>query len=90
MSVAHYHGLCQRYKGRAVVIKTRDGRTHRGIIQHVDGHRVYLQPLGGRGLGGYGYGGYGYGRFRRPRFGFGAGIVLGSIVTLALLPFFFI
>lgn len=88
MSAEHYHGLCQRYKGRAVEIKTRDGRTHRGIIQNVDNRRVFIQPIGGAGnLGGFsygfygGYGPYGYGR--------GYGIALGTIAALALLPLFF-
>ncbi|WP_226037592.1 hypothetical protein [Aquibacillus saliphilus] len=89
MSVEHYHGLCQKYRGRAVHITTHDGRTHRGVIQHVDHGRVYLQPLDRtRDLGGFSYGafgpryGYGYG-------GFGFGVALGSIATLALLPLFF-
>ncbi|MFD1852124.1 hypothetical protein [Oceanobacillus bengalensis] len=81
---AEYYNMCCRYKGRAVRITTRDGRTHRGIIRHVDKRSVYLQPFGPtRNLGGFGYGyGYGYG-------GFGLGIALGAIGTLALLPFFF-
>lgn len=83
MSVGYYHAQCQRYKGRAVEIRTHDGRIHRGIIQHVSHHRVYLQPLGrSRNLGGFSYGGYGgYG---------GWGLALGSIAALALLPLFFI
>lgn len=83
MSVGYYHDLCHRYKGRAVEIKTRDGRVHRGIIRHVDGHRVYLHPMGGGRSGGYGYGFYGFG------VGFGTGIALGAITSLALLPFWF-
>ncbi|AIF43141.1 hypothetical protein [Virgibacillus sp. SK37] len=94
MSVQHYHNLCQRYRGRAVEIRTHRGDVHRGIIKHVDRQRVYLEPFGGgqRNLGGFGfgfygpgggYGGYGY----RP--GFGYGLALGAIGTLALLPFFF-
>ncbi|RLL44881.1 hypothetical protein D8M04_08340 [Oceanobacillus piezotolerans] len=86
MSVGHYHTLCNRYRGRAVEIRTRDGRVHRGIIRHVDNRRVYLRPLGGgRNIRGFGYGyygGYGYG-------GFGFGVALGAIATLALVPFFF-
>ncbi|MGG0669248.1 hypothetical protein [Sporosarcina koreensis] len=89
MSVQHYHSLCSKHIGRAVVIGTRDGRTHRGIIQGVRGNRVFLEPFGRqRNLGGFGYGfrgGFGFGR----GFAFGAGIALGSIVTFALLPFFF-
>ncbi|MFB4474210.1 hypothetical protein [Virgibacillus sp. SK37] len=88
MSVGHYHALCRKYMGRAVEIRTRDGRRHRGIIKHVSRNRVYIQPLGRRrNLGGFGYGyGYGYG------YGFGGfvyGLALGTIVGLALIPFFF-
>ena len=85
MSVGHYHGLCQRHKGRAVEVRTHDGRTHRGIIGHVTNSRVYLQPLGNsRNLGGFGYGGFGAGYG-----GWGAGLALGAIAGLALLPLFF-
>ncbi|WP_163970222.1 hypothetical protein [Oceanobacillus halotolerans] len=88
MSVNHFYGLCQRYRGRAVEIRTHDGGVHRGIIQHVDHHQVYLQPLGRPGnLGGFGYGFYGPG-WGAGRFGFG--LALGSIAALTLLPFFFI
>jgi hypothetical protein len=82
MSVVDYYSLCQRYRGRAVEIITHDGGIHRGIIRDVDYNRVYLQPLSPtRDLGGFSYGWF-------P--GLGAGIVLGSIATLALLPLFFI
>ena len=84
MSGGDYYSLCHRYRGRAVEISTLDGRIHRGIIGDVDYNSVYLQPLSRtRNLGGFSYGWYGY-----P--GFGAGIALGSIATLALLPLFFI
>ena len=86
VSIGHYHTLCQRYIGRAVELRTRDGRIHRGIIQRVDNRRVYIRPLGNpRGLGGFGidyYGGYS-GR------GFVFGIALGALIGLALIPFFF-
>jgi hypothetical protein len=83
MSVGHYHRLCNRYRGNAVKIVTNDGRVHRGIIHRVDHRRVYLRPLGGPGnLGGYGYGFYG--GFA----GFGYGLALGAITSIALLPFF--
>lgn len=86
MSVQHYHGMCKRYIGKAVMIRTVDGRVHRGVIKHVDQQKVYLQPLGGAtgAPGGYGYG-WGYGGF-----GFGTGILLGTIIGLSLIPFFFI
>lgn len=88
MSVGDNYALCQRYKGRTVEIRTFNGRCHRGIIRHVDNHQVYIQPLRRRkNLGGFGYGFYGpgYGGYG----GFGYGIALGSIATLALLPWFF-
>lgn len=91
MSVGHYHAMCQRYRGRAVEIRTRDGRTHRGVIHHVTGNRVYLQPMGPRrNLGGFGYGGfgYGYGGYGFGGFGLGAGIALGAIAGIALLSAF--
>ncbi|WP_053360789.1 hypothetical protein [Bacillus sp. FJAT-27251] len=82
MSIGYYHGLCNRYRGRAVVIRTRDGRVHRGIIHRVTGNRVYLQPMrGGRNLGGFGYGYYGGG------WGFGWGIAIGAIVGISLASF---
>ncbi len=84
--------LCNRHHGKAVMIRTKDGREHRGIIQHVDNRQVYIQPMsGGRNLGGFGYGGYGYGGYgyRGRGRGFGFGIALGAIATLAILPFFF-
>lgn len=82
MSVAHYQGLCQRHMGRAVEIRTHDGRTHRGIIHRVTDNRVYLQPLERpRNLGGFGYGGWGW--------GWGAGIAFGFIASLAVLSLFF-
>ncbi|WP_078544877.1 hypothetical protein [Litchfieldia alkalitelluris] len=90
MSVQHYHGLCQRYRGRAVKITTRDGRIQRGIIQHVDHQNVYIKSFGGTGatrhLGGFGYGFYGYGGYGYG--GYGTGVALGAITALALLPFF--
>ena len=87
MSIDYYHGLCNRHKGRAVEIKTHDGRCHRGIIQSVDNRNVYMRPIGrGGDLGGFGYGFGGYGGYRP---GFGYGIALGAIGTLALLPLFF-
>lgn len=83
MSCNHYYNLCKKGVGRAVTIRTVDGRVHHGVISHVTPTHVYLRPLG-RNLGGLGYGYYGgWG------WGFGAGIALGAIATLAFLPFFF-
>ncbi|GGN64792.1 MULTISPECIES: hypothetical protein [Oceanobacillus] len=84
MSVEHYHKLCNQYMGRAVRIRTHDGRVHHGIIRHVDRRRVYLEPIrSNRNLGGFGYGYYGYG------YGFGFGIALGAIAGIALASLFF-
>ncbi len=86
----YYFDLCNRYRGRAVEITTRNGRKHRGIIRNVDQRRVYIQPIGRpSGFRGFGYGFYGspYGGFRP---GFGFGIALGAIGTLALLPWLWI
>ncbi|MGM8365829.1 hypothetical protein ACLIBG_10175 [Virgibacillus sp. W0181] len=100
MSTGHYFHLCNRYKGRAVEIRTRNGVVHRGVIRHVNRNQVFLDPIGNRqNFGGFGYGffgpsyrpygAYGPNRYRRYRLGFGAGIALGAIGTLILLPFFF-
>ncbi|WP_186578657.1 hypothetical protein [Aquibacillus kalidii] len=84
--MSRYHSVCKRHVGRAVKITTVDGRVHRGIIRNVNNTHVFLEGVPARNLGGYGYGYY-----RRPygyRPGFGWGVALGSIATLALLPFF--
>ncbi|MBD7909486.1 hypothetical protein [Sporosarcina gallistercoris] len=87
MAKENMHQMCNRHCGKAVAIRTKDGKEHRGIIQHVDNRHVYLQPMNGiRNLGGFGYGFSGYGYRGR---GFGLGIALGAIATLALIPFFF-
>lgn len=89
MSIGHYRKLCHRYRGRAVEIRTRDGKVHRGIISHVDNHKVYIHPLSRRrDFGGYGSGFFGPGFFGRRR-SFALGVALGAITTLVLLPFFF-
>ncbi|RFU67330.1 hypothetical protein D0469_15685 [Peribacillus saganii] len=80
MSASRYYSMCSRGVGKAVEIRTHDGRTHRGIIDRVSSNRVYLRPFG-RSYGGYGYG-WGWG------WGFGAGIALGAIAALAFIPFF--
>jgi len=79
--MANYHAMCHQYRGRAVEIRTRDGRVHRGIIHRVTGDRVYLMPLNRRrNLGGYRYG-WGWG-------GFGWGLAIGAIAGIALLGAF--
>jgi hypothetical protein len=77
VSAHHYHDVCMKNRGRAVEIKTRDGRIHRGIIDRVDPYHVYLKPLRGPDS----FGGFGYGLFA-----FGIGIAFGAIVSLAFRP----
>ncbi|MCT2537776.1 hypothetical protein NC661_12500 [Aquibacillus koreensis] len=83
--MSRYYHDCKNNIGRPVKIVTRDGKVHRGMIERVNNTHVFLKPMSSN-LGGYGYG------FYRP-WGFGAGlgwgVALGSIATLAFLPFFF-
>lgn len=83
----NYH-RCAACVGRPVAIRTRDGRVHRGIIAGVNRSHVIMRPLPGprRNLGGFGLGYRRYGGFRP---GFGWGIALGAIATLAVLPWFY-
>ncbi|MDE3839078.1 hypothetical protein C0966_06805 [Bacillus methanolicus] len=85
MSISRYYHMCNRGIGRAVQIRTRDGRIHRGIIERVSPNRVFLRPFGRpRNYGGYGMPwGWGVGA------GFAFGVALGAIVSLAFIPFFF-
>lgn len=88
MSINHYRKLCERHRGRAVEIRTHDGRVHRGIIESVNNRSVFLKPIDQRrSLGGFGYGPWGFGGYGSGGVGFG--IALGAIATLILLPFFF-
>lgn len=103
MSHRYYHVCCSNI-GRAVEIRMKDGRICRGIISHVTNTQVFLRPLG-RSISGNGqqkkgenavqtgkssikeHGneiifGFGFG-------GFGTGLALGAIASLAFLPFFF-
>ncbi|PLR79043.1 hypothetical protein CU633_02330 [Bacillus sp. V3-13] len=81
MSISRYYNMCNRGIGRAVQIRTHDGRVHRGIIERVTPSRVFLRPFGrGRSYGGFGYGGFG--------FGFAAGIALAAIAAIIFIPFF--
>lgn len=94
MSVRYYHGLCQRYHGRPVEVRTHNGRVYRGIIESVDQRCVYLRSLDmpGADLGGFGYGGgFGFGPGFGGYGGYGRGyrVALGAIAALALLPLIF-
>lgn len=92
MSVTQYRSLCHQNRGRAVRIRTRDGIIHRGVIDHVDHHSVFIRPnprnqrLGGFASGFFGgYGGFGgYGRGVGPY-----RIALGTIIAIALIPLVF-
>jgi|SRR5699024_456684 len=100
MSIEYYRGLCQRYHGRGVEIRTHSGEIYRGVIEDVDDSEVYLLPiectrnLGGfgygfRGFGGFGpYGGYGPYRGYDP-YGRGYRVALGAIAGISLLSLFF-
>ncbi|KHD85851.1 hypothetical protein [Heyndrickxia ginsengihumi] len=87
--MSRYHSMCRRGIGRAVEIRTINGRIHRGIIERVTPNRVFLRPLGRPNLGGYGYGYYGGGYGWGVGWGFGWGVALGAIAALAFIPFFF-
>lgn len=80
MSVDHYYHLCNKNIGVPVEVKCHDGTVHRGIIDRVERDRLFLRPLDGA-AGGHGVYFWGFGLA-----GFGAGIALGSIATLAFLP----
>lgn len=81
MTVPRYYHMCNRGIGRAVEIRTKDGRIHRGIIHRVDSRRVYLRGMprrrqfGGFGYGYPGWGGWGFG------WGFGWGVAFGAIAV---------
>ncbi len=92
--MSRHYDFCRQNVGRPVKIVTHDGQTHRGIIRKVNPSKVFLDPIdGNRGPGGYGigyYGGYGIGYYGGWGWGgFGLGIALGAIATIAFLPFFF-
>ncbi|GMA52573.1 hypothetical protein GCM10025857_39300 [Alicyclobacillus contaminans] len=38
---------CRRFIGRPVVIRTRDGMMHRGILHTVTSDGIYVRPVGG-------------------------------------------
>lgn len=83
MSVERYFHLCNKNIGVAAEIRCHDGKMYRGIIDRVDRRKVYIRPLpaGPHGQG-QGIFLWGYGQ------GLVIGIALGSIATIAFLPFF--
>lgn len=86
MSGERYYNICCDNIGAPVEITCHDGSIHRGMIDRVERGHVFLRPFEGRpGFDHSGHGNYlwGWG------FGFGAGIALGTIATLAFLPFFY-
>lgn len=98
--MSNYYQLCQKNLGKPVSIQLKDGQEYRGVIRNVTPSHVYLEPLSDqpRGFGsGYYYQPYPVYQPVAPaqyvtpyRPGFGLGIALGAIGTLAVLPWFFI
>lgn len=88
----HYKTCCDNL-GKPVCIRTLDGQVHRGVIRNVTPTHVYIDPLPSQS-GGFGSGYYqsyqSYQPYQPYRPGFGFGIALGVIGTLAVLPWFFI
>ncbi|MGA3599515.1 MULTISPECIES: hypothetical protein [Lysinibacillus] len=85
MNPADTYNLCCKYHGKRVRITDASGRVHVGEITMVDRKHVWILP--DRRYGGYGLGFFGRRNFRRP--GFGVGIVLGTIIGIALAPLLF-
>src|SRR5690625_3751691 len=98
--MSKYYQLCQKNLGKPVSIQLKDGQEYRGVIRNVTPYLVYLEPLSDqpRVFGsGYYYQPYPVYQPVAPaqrvtpyRPGFGLGIALGAIGTLAVLPWFFI
>lgn len=84
MSAERYYHICNKNIGEPVEITCHDGSVHRGYIDRVNETHLYLRPFDeGRGFDSpwtFLWGSYGW--------GLGAGIALGTIATLAFLPFF--
>lgn len=95
----NYYKMCCDNVGKPVTIKTKDGQEHRGVIRQVTPTHVFIEPLQNQ-VRGFGTPYYQYGQPVQPvqpvqpyypyRPGFGLGIALGAIGTLAILPWFFI
>jgi len=83
-----YYQQCCNNIGKPVSIRTLDEKEHRGVIRRVTPTHVYLDPLPSQS-GGFGSGYYS-GPYQPWEPGFGYGIALGAIGTLAILPWFFI
>ena len=49
MSGVNYHHLCERNRGRAIIIRNRRGRAFRGRIERTNQRGVFLRPLDGPG-----------------------------------------
>lgn len=86
-----YYDMCCGGIGKAVEIRTTDGRFFRGVIDRVESDKVYLQTLGrsrNKGQSGTGEGfGYGYSGGYHSGSGFFAGIAIGLIASLIFIPF---
>lgn len=101
--MSRYYHICSRNIGRAVEVRTVDGRIHRGVISRVTPTHLYYRPLGA------GISGEANSNVKAEQaldvgdksdaqevqwwgfgWGFGAGVALGAITSLAFLPFFWI
>lgn len=97
--MSNNYRLCCQNMGKPVAINTTDGQEYRGIIRQVTPTHVFLEPLPNQQPG-FGSGYYQSYQSYQPyqpqqpvqpyRPGFGLGIALGAIGTLAVLPWFFI
>jgi hypothetical protein len=84
----HYRNLIEReHMNRPVSIRLHDGAVHQGVVRHVDGTHVYLEPIDGvggvSGLDGPGLYAWGWG------WGWGFPVALASIAWIAALGFLF-
>ncbi len=91
MNPSDVYNLCNRYHGKMVRIRCRDGNVHVGEITRVSRDMVWIRPQGNMGGYGLGYSGFGgFGGFGRPFFGFprvrsfGIGIAFGTIIGIGL------
>lgn len=85
----NYYKLCCDNIGKPVSIRTVDGQEHRGVIRQVTPTHVFIEPFSNQARG-FGTPYYSYAPYYPYRPGFGLGIALGAIGTLAVLPWFFI
>lgn len=44
--MSSYYNICRKCMGKPVLIRTKDGHIHRGIVRQVSPQHVHLQTLG--------------------------------------------